>query len=293
MEQYLLFDELPEKVNRAIELFQMFEDVALRYQPEGYYLAFSGGKDSVVIYTLAVMAKVKFKAHYHLTTVDPPELVRFIKREFPNVQIEMPEMSMWDLIVKKQIPPIRTSRYCCEYLKEHGGESGFTVTGVRWQESRKRSNRASIEILGGKQPIYLNNDNEEARRVVETCIRKGKRVLNPIIDWTTEDVWNFIRRYSVPYCELYDQGFSRLGCIGCPLASIRNREKEFERYPQYKAAYIRAFDRMVRARSACGKSTGNWIDGTSVFEWWMYRNKKADHQVPGQMELSDYIDMAA
>lgn len=116
MEQYILFDELKEKETRAMALFRLFEDTAIRYNPDGYYLAFSGGKDSVVIYALAKMAGVKFKAHYHMTTVDPPELVRFIRRSFPEVSIDTPEDSMWSLIVKKQIPPVRTARYCCEVL---------------------------------------------------------------------------------------------------------------------------------------------------------------------------------
>lgn len=108
MEQYRLFDDFSDKVKRAIQLFQMFEDAAVRYHEDGYYLAFSGGKDSVVLYVLAKMAHVKFQAHYHLTTVDPPELVRFIREAFPDVKVEYPELTMWDLIVKKQMPPLRT-----------------------------------------------------------------------------------------------------------------------------------------------------------------------------------------
>ena len=150
-----------------------------------------------------------------------------------------------------------------------------------------------MEIHKKKGAIYLNCDNEEDRRKLEICSLKGKRILNPIIDWTEEDIWYFIRKYQVPYCCLYDQGFCRIGCIGCPLASIRSREREFERYPKYRDAYIRAFDRMVKARTASGKSKGNWKDGESVFRWWMYGNEKTDKQVAGQMELKDFIDMAA
>ena len=84
----------PDKVQMSIERLQYFEP------PEGYYLAFSGGKDSIVIYDLAVKAGVKFDAHYNLTTVDPPELVKFIKQEYPDVERHRPEMNMWQLIVK-------------------------------------------------------------------------------------------------------------------------------------------------------------------------------------------------
>lgn len=131
MEQLCLFDILKEKVNRAMRLFQTFEEMALRMNHKGYHLAFSGGKDSVVIYRLAQMAGIRFEAHYHLTTVDPPELVQFIRRDYPQVVIDRPPLSMWQLIPKKQIPPTRKARYCCEVLKECGGEGCFTVTGVR------------------------------------------------------------------------------------------------------------------------------------------------------------------
>lgn len=297
MEQYILFDELEKKEARAIALFRLFEDTAISYHPDGYYLAFSGGKDSVVIYALAKMAGVRFKAHYHMTTVDPPELVRFIRNRFPEVIMEAPEYSMWSLIVKKQIPPVRKARYCCEVLKERGGEGCFTVTGVRWQESAKRMDRDFVEILGknekSRKKIYLNCDNVEVRRQVEVCQLKGKRLLNPIIDWTEDEVWNFIRKYHLPYCCLYDQGFSRIGCIGCPLASTKSRIREFKRYPGYRQAYIMTFDRMVQARTDSGKTKGNWKDGESVFDWWLYGGSKEERQVEGQMELEEFIDMAA
>ena len=247
-----------------------------------------------MIYRLAQMAGIRFEAHYHLTTVDPPELVQFIRRDYPQVVIDRPALSMWQLIPKKQIPPTSKARYCCEVIKECGGEGGFTVTGVRWQESAGRANRGFAEILGRnvkkRQEIYLNCDNDELRRQVETCVMKGKRVLNPILDWTEEDVWLFIRKYQVPYCELYDQGFRRLGCIGCPKASFKNRVREFERYPGYQKAYIRAFERMIQVRRDAGKTDGNWSSGEAVFHWWLYGGSKSESQIDGQMEWKDLYE---
>lgn len=112
-----------DKVEKAIKRLQLYEP------PEGYYLCFSGGKDSVVIKALADMAGVKHDAHYKVTSVDPPELVRFIKREYPDVAFEYPRYkdgtraTMWNLIAKKKIPPTRVMRYCCAILKE-SNESG-------------------------------------------------------------------------------------------------------------------------------------------------------------------------
>ena len=121
--------ELSEKVKKSIERLKLFEP------EDGYYLAFSGGKDSVTTKAIMDMAGVKYDATYRVTTVDPPELVRFIKDVYPDVKREVPRYSdtfkhaemrgkpitMWNLIPLKLMPPTRLARYCCEFLKEDGG----------------------------------------------------------------------------------------------------------------------------------------------------------------------------
>lgn len=127
-----------DKVEKAIMRLQTYEP------PEGYYLCFSGGKDSIVIKALADMAGVKYDAHYSITTVDPPELIHFIKKYHKDVEFEYPRdkdgnrITMWNLIPNKQMPPTRLARYCCEHLKEHGGQGRLKITGVRWAESTRR-----------------------------------------------------------------------------------------------------------------------------------------------------------
>ena len=136
-----------DKVEIAIKRLQAFEP------PEGYYVAFSGGKDSQCVYHLCQMAGVKFDAHYAVTSVDPPELVRFIKDNYPDVKFERQydkdgkPITMWSLIPEKRMPPTRIVRYCCEKLKESNGEGRFTLTGVRWGESRNRKENQGIITL--------------------------------------------------------------------------------------------------------------------------------------------------
>ena len=115
----------------------------------------------------------------------------------------------------------------------------------------------------------LNNDNEESRKMVEQCYQRNKTVVNPIIDWSNEDVWEFIKEYNIPYCKLYDEGYKRLGCIGCPMST--HQAEELQKYPKYKRAYIRAFDRMLKEGKKAGIDYDNWETGVDVYKWWVER----------------------
>lgn len=294
-------EQLQEKISVSIQRLKSFEP------KEGYYLAFSGGKDSCVIKAIADMAGVKYHAVYSVTGIDPPELVQFIKRVHPDVKMEFPRdadgkrITMWSMIEKKMTPPTRLIRYCCEEFKESGGYGEITITGVRWAESRSRKENHGIATVMGKGKfaqkiadedenfkktkkggIILVNDNDEARRMVEQCYKRHRTTLNPIIDWTDDDVWEFIKGHEIPYCCLYDEGFKRIGCIGCPLGGKRSMEREFARYPKYKELYMKAFEKMLKRRKEAGKDdlTGNWISAKDVFNWWVGYDI-----LPGQVDL--------
>jgi phosphoadenosine phosphosulfate reductase len=273
----------------AIELLQYFEP------PEGYYLAFSGGKDSQVIYHLAKEAGVKFDAHYHLTTVDPPELIYFIRNSYPDVSIDGCEKTMWQLIEKKGLPT-RKRRWCCSEFKEHGGEGRICITGVRWAESNSRKNkRNSLEVSTQKKAnTKLFNDNDEGRKLFENCTLKGRRILNPIVGWKNSDPWEYLKSRNIQYCELYDEGFDRLGCIGCPMADMK-RIQEFERWPKYLEAYKRAVGRFLPGYLEKCKARGlepisTTIDG--IMHWWIYGRDTTEYE--GQLAFfKDYYGKEA
>jgi len=209
---------LEEKIRISIGLLRLYEPGALTLWEQGFYLAFSGGKDSCVIKQLAVEAGVRFEARYSCTTIDPPELIRFIKKYHKTVKWNVPEISMMKRVESVKGLPTRQQRWCCSEYKEQGGNGLFKVLGVRISESTSR-----------------------AKRWKEFCRnRNGGNILAPIIYWTDEDVWTFIRSRNLEYCELYDQGFTRLGCVGCPLSGHAGQKKEFARWPRYEANWKRA-----------------------------------------------------
>lgn len=175
-----LFGQRVDKVERAINILRTF------HGEEPYFLAYSGGKDSIVADALLQMSGAPYEKHYSVTTVDPPELVRFIigqhdhvtycypdgRKEtytthYPgkllhpcdpkeakignHIYFDIPLETMRQLIIRKGTPPSRIMRYCCEKLKESSGVGCVTVTGVRWAESQNRKqNQGLITIFDGK-----------------------------------------------------------------------------------------------------------------------------------------------
>ncbi len=227
--------------------------------PEGYVVAFSGGKDSVVVLDLVRRSGCKHTALYSLTTVDPPELVHFIRREYPDVAWHRPEKSMWELIVEHGIPPLRRMRYCCRTLKEESTQNCHVVTGVRAAESPERAKRADV---------------------TGTCAKLGTHSVNPIVDWLDGDVWDYIRERHLPRCSVYREGWKRLGCVMCPFA---NKARDLVRWPKIAAAYHRACCRAF-AKPREDKPPFTFASGGEMYEWWI-SGAAREKDEPGQASL--------
>ena len=292
---------------KAIERIKTASELSLHHYGQPLVCTYSGGKDSDVLLELFKRSGVPFEAHNSHTTVDAPPTVYHIRQKFKELElsgihakIEMPTyqgkpITMWSLIPIKKMPPWRRMRYCCTVLKETGCANRFIATGVRWDESNARAERAAYEtIVSNKQDkiaitdeIMLMNDNDDKRKMTEHCMKQNKMAANPIIDWTHRDIWDYIQSEKIKYNPLYECGYKRVGCIGCPMAS-KGRWKEFADFPTYQAAYIRAFDKMLEALKETWKDKPpRWKSGEEVFLWWM-----EDKNVEGQMNLFEdgFID---
>jgi len=204
-----------DKITTAIERLKSHEP------PEGYFLAFSGGKDSICIYNLAIAAGVKFDAHYSVSPIDPPELHQFIKENYPDVIWDYTAKGFFRMVAKNGLPS-RMRRWCCVYIKEGNGKDRIRMMGIRWEESPgRRKNYKTVSSIG----------------------RLGDTQICPILDWNEAEVWEYIESNGLAFPSLYDEGYARIGCVMCPQQSKKKMRLDIERWPKIAWCWWRATER--------------------------------------------------
>jgi len=268
--------QLQRKIEKSIALLRRAESLALRYDPEnGFWVAFSGGKDSQALYHITQMAGVRFKAHMNMTSIDPAEVVRFVKHQYPDVEMIAPKQSIYSMAVQKGILPTQNIRWCCAEFKENAGEGKVTLLGIRHEESVQRSKRKEVEVTSHKFTGDIEQFEEWQKEQTERIIKKMAKKLpkntnfdqfsidqestvkcvngkdsilvSPIIDWTARDVWEFLNEVvKVPHCSLYDNGHHRIGCILCPMSSKREKRRDIKEHPHAVHRWKQAIREMRR-----------------------------------------------
>lgn len=271
--------DFQKKLKHSIDLLRKAEKLALKYDAEdGFYLAFSAGKDSQAMFHVAQMGGVKFKAHMNFTSVDPPQVIIFKRKQYPCVVEHPPRASIFDLAVEKGILPSMRIRWCCAELKESAGAGKVTLIGIRKSESSRRAKRHEVEVsnkqFSGNLEQFAKWQQEKIAKKEEKLMRKMKRegkkvnedefslqqdnevrcingkdsiLVSPIFEWSESDVWYFLNDVlGVPHCELYDQGYTRIGCIMCPMSQYKHKLREMKDFPHVKRGWIRAI-KQIRA----------------------------------------------
>lgn len=282
-----------DKEHTAIERIKLASEMSLRHYGKPLVCTYSGGKDSEVVLELFKRSGIPYEVHNSHTTADAPPTVRHIREVFRDLElkgvkceIQMPTykgkpITMWKLIPAKRTPPTRIMRYCCQVLKEADENNRFIATGVRWAESKRREQWQSFQAPSKRiqaSDTVMSGDNSLHRRMIEQCMQKNKMVVNPIIEWTDDEVWQYYWGECKHHNPLYKMGYYRVGCIGCPMVG-KHRYKEFSDFPTYRRAYTRAFDKMLKEREKRGLKN-IFHTGEEVFLWWM-----EDDGVPGQIEM--------
>ena len=304
----MISEELQKKIEKSYEVLRVGGGVSKTYYHAPLVLTYSGGKDSDVLLRLAMecMKPDEFEVQNSHTTLDAPQTVYHIREVFKDLEAKgikttiwnkptknQDQTTIWDLMVKFKYPPTRFARYCCAELKENASPNRMIAVGVRAAESRNRQNRDSFQVWTNNKDKrgYFSLDHvkevfaeaieeaEDQKVPVETkspwdCTfvrmakENKKEVVNPIYEWTDDDVWDYINDRQIKVCELYSCGLRRIGCIGCPLANRKEQLWELSQFPQYEETIRKTMDKMIAARKAANMS-GRWQTGEDMWLWWI------------------------
>lgn len=240
-----------DKVQEAIDFLREHEP------KEGYDVKFSGGKDSIVLYDIVKKSGVQHTVHYNSTTIDPPEVTRFIRREYPEVKWIMPKHTFYRYLLKFGLPT-KSRRWCCAKLKHRVGAKGASrhkVVGIRAEESSKRAERGRI-VTGKWQrdTAYL-----------------------PLMYFNEGEVWDYIEQNKLSYPSLYDEGFSRLGCVICPFICRKgileqHKAKWFKIYRKFEQVVATLYEQKKEYYYSQGI-----MSSSALLDYWYYSKSVVNH----------------
>jgi len=225
-----------------------------------YFLGFSGGKDSIVTEHLAKTSGISYEAYYSCTTIDPPEVTRFIRNEYPNVKWLYPRKSFIKMIIPNN-PPLNKARWCCRELKKRPSWKHplrHRIMGIRHEESSRRSKYQRINFFE----------------------KHNLTMYYPILEWKEWEVWEYIERFNLKYPSLYDEGFDRLGCIVCCYHTKKQHEMYRKRWPGLFTAFEHAVCRWFEKRKKQGRDMAYETPQEFIEKW--YDGKASWYSTPKQ-----------
>lgn len=256
---------LQYKIDAAIDFIQRGEKLALSLNEQGYFVAFSGGKDSQVLLWLVQQAKVKYKAYYSVTTNDPLQNVQFIRKYYKEVIFLHPKDNFYTLVEKNGLP-IRQMRFCCKVLKESAGAGFATLVGVRREESLRRSKYDFVDVVSRRKEHKERvggYDLDDMIAVNHQCVKgKDKVLLRPMLDFTEKDVWTIINEFHLPKNPCYEK-VGRVGCIFCPFSSKQTIERYCIEFPKVKETLMKSISVFLKNKPSIGLSKEEY------FDWWL------------------------
>ena len=275
------------KIEESIELIRKGERLALALNPQdGYFVGFSGGKDSQVLLDLVKRSGVKFKAYYSVTTIDPPDNVYFIRDNYPEVKFLYPKKNFFKLIETRGLPTM-FARYCCAELKEQAGAGNVILTGVRAEESTKRAKYDEVRIISRRK----EHADRSAKHSIESieqnehrCIKgKDAIMVYPILKWTGDEVWNYIHENNLPENPCYKIS-GRVGCMFCPFANAEQIDFYEKKYPKFKEQILKHFRIYLENNP---RTTVNF-SAEDYYDWWKSKKSIKEWQA---MKMQTKLDL--
>ena len=235
-----LFDEQFEQ--EAIERIRKFARIA---EKMGFdvCVGFSGGKDSQVVFDLCKQSKIKFTAKFN-HCFESTTTMNFIRQYYPDVvwrrEVKQGFFENIRINHKGHLPTVESAFCCVNYKHNPKYVDDASIVGVRRQESAKRAGR---KVLEAKNKTSLKKNKALfSEYFAENCIASGSPseiTLFPIVDWSEEDVWNYIKKHKLPINPEYAER-NRVGCIICPKANFNSNYKSLLKLPKLIDAAIKA-----------------------------------------------------
>lgn len=261
---------LQDKIQESIAFLQKAEKLAKKLNPEGgFYVGFSGGKDSQVVLELCKLAGVKHTAYHNVTTNDSAITIRFIRQKYPEVRFIVPKESYFRMIEHKGLPTM-FRRWCCERYKERIGAGNVVVTGVRAEESKKRSEYPEITKYVRNTSHGKEVNLDKMRDNEFQCVGgRDKFLIYPILRWTSEDVWTFIKDRGLPINPCYEK-YRRVGCVFCPFSPARYIRDYITTHPKQYQALLHSIEKYLE-RSG---NKSEFESAEDVFAWWLSKDTK-------------------
>lgn len=244
------------------------------------YVSFSGGKDSTVLLDIVRQVDPEIKAVFVDTGLEYPEIKDFI-RTINNVEWVKPKKSFRKVVEEYGFPVIskEQSRYIrdCQNPKptnaitrrrrmtgvdRNGVQTKSGMISKKWRflidapfriseqccDHLKKNPLKSFQKTSGLKPI-VGTMVGDSRLRRQSYLRVGcnsfkNESSTPMSFWNEKDVWEYLKKYKVPYSKIYDMGETRTGCMFCMFGV--HLEKGSNRFQRMKINHPKQYDFCIK-----------------------------------------------